>query len=360
MAWFSDRERRGVVVLLPLMGLFLLGVRHARLRVDPADAERMEAQWERPADTVELFPFDPNTVTFRELRRLGLTASQAASLLKYREAGKVFAIPEEVAACYGIDDSLYFRLEPWIRIGREFAVERRRFPEHPLRHARRGRDAEPLVPFRIDTAGAAFLAAATGLSERQTEVLLHYRAWHGIRSAEDLAGCFVVDSALMARLAPWVIYPEPEPAAEPLFPVEINRADSAALRRVYGIGERSVGAILDYRERLGGFYRVEQLAEVREVLESNYEKILRQICCDSCEIQKIDINFAPPEALKRHPYVTARALRRLLKLRQLKGGWSTAEELVEDHIFTREEAARLAPYLRFGQGTEISQDDRPL
>ena len=41
-------------------------------------------------------------------------------------------------------------------------------------------------------------------------------------------------------------------------------------------------------------------------------------------------------------------LRKLLKARQLKGGWSTAEELIEQHIMTREEAARLAPYLVFG------------
>lgn len=350
MGCFSDRERRALLLFLPLAGLLALGVHFAVPKADPAAAEQLTGRWERPADSTGLFPFDPNTATFRDLRRLGLTASQAASLLKYREAGKVFAIPEEVAACYGIDDSLYYRLEPYIRIGREFAVRRRTFPDRRASQASPAEERRTPAPaglFRIDTAGADFLAAATGLSPRQVEVLLNYRTWHGIRSAEDLAACYVVDSALAARLLPWVIYPDPEPESAPLFPVEINRADSAALRRVYGIGERSVGAILEYRERLGGFYRVEQLAEVRGVLESNYEKILRQICCDSCEIQKIDINFASPEVLKRHPYVSDRALRRLLKLRQLKGGWSTAEALVEDRIFTEEEVARLAPYLRF-------------
>ena len=97
---------------------------------------------------------------------------------------------------------------------------------------------------------------------------------------------------------------------------------------------------------------MEQLAEIPGVTESNYEKILKQIYCDSCKIRKIDINFADPKILGRHPYIAPRVLRKLLKTRQLKGGWSTAEELIDDNILTREEAARLAPYLEFGSSAE--------
>ena len=75
---------------------------------------------------------------------------------------------------------------------------------------------------------------------------------------------------------------------------------------------------------------------------------MKQISGDICKIRKIYINFADPKTLGRHPYIAPRTLRKLLKVRQLKGGWSTAEELIEDDILTREEAARLAPYLEFG------------
>lgn len=106
-----------------------------------------------------------------------------------------------------------------------------------------------------------------------------------------------------------------------------------------------------YRELLGGFYSVKQLAELDVVTESNYERILTQICCDSCKISKIDINFADPKELICHPYVSAKALRRIVKQRQLKGGWSGIEEMIDDDIFGREEAERLAPYLRFVRDT---------
>jgi hypothetical protein len=70
---------------------------------------------------------------------------------------------------------------------------------------------------------------------------------------------------------------------------------------------------------------------------------------DSCDIVKIDINFAPAKLLGRHPYISDKNLRKLLKLRQLKGGWNNTRELIDDKIVTSEEAARLAPYLLFRQ-----------
>ena len=79
-----------------------------------------------------------------------------------------------------------------------------------------------------------------------------------------------------------------------------------------GIGEKTVVSIIGYRDRLGGFLRAEQLAEGPGVTERNYEKILKQIYCDSWEIRKIDINFASPKELGRHPYIPPQTLRKLL------------------------------------------------
>ena len=300
-----------------------------------------------PADSVVMSHFDPNTASLDDLRRLGLTKHEAVSLLKYRAAGKIFRIPEDVMLCYGISDSLFYRLEPYIRIGRKYAIAPQEY--------RTGRVvSEPMspAPFRIDTVSARYLRAIGALSKRQAEAFVRWRDLSGIYDMEELRACYVVSDSVASALEPYVIFPERK--AEPIdVPVEINTADSAALRSVAGIG---------YRDRLGGFLRAEQLAEVPGVTERNYEKILKQIYCDSCEIRKIDINFASPKELGRHPYIPPQTLRKLLKRRQLKGGWSTAEELIEDDIMTREEAARLVPYLRFGarsEGGKVSEDMRP-
>ena len=339
---FSDREIRAVAIFLPLAGLLITALVLVRPSANPEAARRAEAAIEIRRDSVELRHFDPNTATLDDLLELGLSKHEAVSLLKYRAAGKVFRIPEDMALCYGISDSLYRRLAPWVRIGRKYAIA----PEE----YRTGRILpEPLAPqpFRIDTVSVRYLRAIGALSKRQAEAFVRWRDLSGIYDMEELRDCYVVSDSVAAALEPYIIFPErkPRPIEEP---VELNTADSAALRSVSGIGPKTVGAILAYRERLGGFLRAEQLAEVPGVTERNYEKILKQIYCNSCKIRKIDINFASPKVLGRHPYIAPQVLRKLLKARQLKGGWSTAEELIEEHIMTRKEAARLAPYLQFG------------
>ena len=74
--------------------------------------------------TDSLREFDPNTVDFKTLRAMGVEARVATSLLKYRAAGKVYRIPEDVATCYGMTDSVYFALEPYIRISPEYRITR--------------------------------------------------------------------------------------------------------------------------------------------------------------------------------------------------------------------------------------------
>ena len=65
------------------------------------------------------------------------------------------------------------------------------------------------------------------------------------------------------------------------------------------------------------------------------------------EIQKIDINFATPSELD-HPYIGPKLMRKIVKQRQLKGGWTCTQEMIEQNILTQEEAERLAPYVVFG------------
>ncbi len=346
---FSEREIRAVAIFVPLVALLVGVMMLARPKSDPGIAEQLERGLERHADSVVMSEFDPNTATRDDLLRLGLTNYEAVSLLKFRASGKVFRIREDVSLCYGISDSTYRRLEPWIAIGEKYAIKPNEYRD--FAHEPRKPLLEP-SPFLVDTVGVKYLRAIGALTKRQAEAFVRWRNLSGIRDMEELRECYVVSDSVASALEPYIIFPErkSDPTVER---VDLNRADSAELRRVVGIGERTVGRIITYRERLGGFHSAVQLAEVEGVTESNYEKILKQIFVDSCEIKKIDINFATPKELGRHPYMAPRTLRKLLKYRQLKGGWSTAEEMIEMNILTREEAARLAPYMVFGsQGGE--------
>ena len=373
MRWkgmFSSKERRGILILLPALLVSAWVVRRAlsphadeaaRPYVDAAFAAdrsgrsavagRGGSAHDGTVMSDTLFVFDPNTVDFHSLMRLGFTRQEALGIIKYRQRGKVFEIKEDFASCYQVDEQMYRRLEPYIVIGEKYRLRpfgKRTYGESAGRSYERQHerpDTLPLTPFRLDTATVEYLSRI-GFSRRQAQVLVSYRDMRGgLRDIDEVAECYVVSEEMVERLRPYLVFDTGE--RDSRLPVELNTADSAALRSVYGIGPKTVGPIMEYRSRLGGFCRVEQLAEVPGVTERNYELIVKQIRCDSCEIQKIDINFAPAEELAGHPYLPPPKLRKLLKIRQLKGGWSRIEEMIEDDIFTEDEAERIAPYLRF-------------
>ena len=357
---FPNRERRALLWLLPVLAVVSWLVwEAARPRFDdalPEYADLVNSADKPAADTPgttadSLFAFDPNTIEYHDLCRLGFSRNEALGIVKYRERGKVFEIPEDFASCYQISEDMYRRLRPYINIGEGYRLKsygRGGDKEKPANRGEGKRQSE-LRPFSLDTITAAGLREL-GFSVRQAEVIVNYRDMRGgLRSAEEFAECYVVSDEMFARLEPYLVFPEQAvKSSAAREPVDLNRADSASLRSVAGIGEKTVVSIMEYRERLGGFVRAEQLAEVRGMTEQNYERICRQIFVDSCVIQKIDINFASAKDLGRHPYIQDKQLRRLLKLRQLKGGWNNTGELVEDKIFTPEEAEKVAPYLLFG------------
>ena len=349
---WSKSNIRGLVILLPLVLILALMLALAE-RTGRFD-RRAADEWEQTADSVVLRPFDPNTADVFELCAVGMTRLQAVSVIKYREAGKVYRIKEDLLTVYLMSDSLYRQLEPYIVIGDQFRIVRREFDDRKAdasdrkqRFRRDTSDRLHLRQFATDTLRGEHLREILGFTMRQAEAFDAWVRRRGhIRNDGELRECYLL-ADWADTLAPYVVYVDNRPADPFLLPIEINTADSAALRLIYGIGEKSVVAIMDYRRRLGGFVRAEQLAEIPQVLESNYEKILQQICIDSCKIQKIHINFATADEIGSHPYVQPRMLRRLLKQRQLKGGWTRIEDMVDANIMTQAEAERLAPYLRF-------------
>ena len=64
----------------------------------------------------ESFKFNPNTVSVDDLMRLGFSEKQARALLNYREKGGRFRRKEDFARSFVVADSVYERLEAFIRI----------------------------------------------------------------------------------------------------------------------------------------------------------------------------------------------------------------------------------------------------
>ena len=346
----AKQHIRGVLLLLPLVVAIIVVMMVARPkdRYSEPETRPNKEQIER-CDTVAFREFDPNTADYRTLVAAGLPRDIAVGIIRWREAGKVYRVKEDLALCYNMTDSLYFLLEPYIIIGKEYQFQPKEFESENNEAARATIEVRP---FSLDTVSTGYLQGI-GFTRRQAELVIKYRDMiGGYRSIEEFEECYAVDSAMAARLRPYLIFP-PRDTLKPYdkerveFPIDLNSADSVMLCKVAGIGAKSASHILFYRELLGGYHSVSQILELKVVTEENFQRILPQIYCDSAKIKKININFARPKELEVHPYISNRMLRQIINNRELKGGWSNLEEMIEDDIFSAEEAARIAPYLDF-------------
>ena len=347
---FTKENIRGFLFVVAIVIVIALVVILAQPRRGVFLAEN-KSQKENASKRDTLFAFDPNTVTYDELLLLGFDKHTAVGIIKYRTAGKVFGIAEELALCYGVSDEMFTRVRPYIKIGSKYAtrpksrVDSAKFRERKPRFSPR-----PFEPFGIDTVGVNYLRLI-GFSTRQAEALIAYREQGGgIYSMNELRDCYAVSKEMADSLEHFVVLTPHNPHKGL---VEINSADSARLRSVRGIGPKTVVAVLEYRKLLGGFVKKEQIAELKCVTSENFDKISKQIYCDSCNISKIDINFAAASQFEHHPYMSRRAIKLIIETRESKGGWNSIEEMQEDNIFTKEQAEAIAPYLLFGTTPQI-------
>ena len=309
MKLFTDQQYRGLLILLPIAIVLVAIAVALELLPDaeqievadlPVAEEVREVAKAAEAKKIVFGKFDPNKYSYEQLREAGLPKEVAVGVVRWRSYGKVYRVKEDMALVSGMTDSLYALLKPYIVIDSSVAAKPKEYG-----------------------------------SKEQKE-------YSSPKSSTE-------PNELPKATSSTPVKPAKEDASfahtEPL--VELNEADTTALISVRGIGSKSAVEIVKYRDLLGGYHSVEQISELKCVTEQNYEQILQQIYCDSCEIRKIDINFATPKVIARHPYVSASVLRKIIKQRQLKGGWSRIEEMVEDNILSEDEAKRLAPYLWF-------------
>lgn len=354
MSRSRNSDSRGLLLLLPLIIIIILlavvVLRRGESGSTTHNVEVVDTAQDTLPQGVELRSFDPNEDDLLTMTAAGVDRRVAVGIIRWREAGKVYRIKEDVALCYGVTDSIYAVLEPYIHIGDQYRIK----PKRDTLYSQKPTHKDiSYAPFRIDTASAAYLTTL-GFSARQASLIVRYREIiGGYRSIDEFRECYAVSDEMAATLEPYIIFPAPDTlsvaanAAEPRI-VDINTADSAALVSLSGIGAKSAVHILRYRELCGGFYSVEQLRELDVVTDENFLRFSPRVWCDSTKIVKIDINSASAEQLAKHPYISSRMLRRIVNHRELSGGWRSIEDMVKSSIFTDEEAARLAPYLSFG------------
>ena len=151
-----------------------------------------KAQWRRQRDTIaiRMEVFDPNTVDSSTLVHLGFKPWQAKNMVKYRAAGGKYRKPEDLKKLYGMTDSMYQALTPYIYIAREevdsVAVDSLRKDSLP-----RWKEENKDTILNLRTADTVELKMIHGIGS--------YRARQIVRYREQLGGFVSVEQVLEAK-----------------------------------------------------------------------------------------------------------------------------------------------------------------
>lgn len=131
--------------------------------------------------------------------------------------------------------------------------------------------------------------------------------------------------------------------------IDVNEADSAAFERLPAIGEKLSSRIVRYRERLGGFVRLDQIKEVYGITDSVFQYLLPQLkITKGFQPKKIDINKADYSTLRRHPYTDNTFIKLVLAYRKAHGDFADRAAFENVEQLDQMVVNKLAPYLSYG------------
>jgi len=127
--------------------------------------------------------------------------------------------------------------------------------------------------------------------------------------------------------------------------IDINSADTSAFISLPGIGSKLAFRIVNFREKLGGFYSVDQVGETYGLADSTFQKIKQWLKLENVSVKKININTATIDEMKAHPYFKYSLANPIVAYRNEHGSFSKIEDIQKVMAVTDEVYNKISPYL---------------
>lgn len=172
-----------------------------------------------------------------------------------------------------------------------------------------------------------------GFSNKQADAIDKYRKAGGrFCRKTDFAKSFVVPDTVYKRLEPYIHIPL----------IDLNTADSAALKTLPGIGNYFANKIIQYRERLHGYSYKEQLMDIYRFDKTKYDKISDLIDLPDSSITPYPLWTLPEDSLTKHPYIQKYAAHGIILFRENSPSEQcTIDNLIKAGIIRNEYAEKL-------------------
>ena len=363
---FSNKERRGVFVLLTLLAILLLlntllPFLIKRQPVDFSSFEQQIAMFEKRQESyrdsianirnksyspivndgsrLTPFEFDPNELSADQWKQIGLNDRQINAILNYLKKGGQFRVKQDLAKIYSLSEQEYRVLEPYITIKSMPESDDNRFEKQTS-----------LNPFPFDpNLITKEQGLKMGLHEQSINSIINYREKGGqFRKNTDLKKIYTLSEIEYTALEPFInISSDSSSTSLPSIHVmvELNTADSTQLLQLPGIGPSFSARIIKYRDLLGGFYNPAQLLEVYGMDSARFLTIAGQVIVDKEKIRKININKANIKEMTKHPYIEFYVAKSIVNFRNENGTFTDIAQIRDARLIYSELFLKIEPYL---------------
>ena len=211
-------------------------------------------------------------------------------------------------------------------------------------------------PVCIDTASIRALAAI-GFSKYQATIIFNYIQKGGtIYTRKDLAKIYSIDQKTIDLTQSKIIFSDSSnrkshQKTKPLFvkkitkKVELNSCDSAALDSVFFMSSYLAGRIINYRNRIGGFFELTQIQLIYGIDSTVYAKISTHLSLDSANVIRIDLNKVTLEKLAQHPYIGYKLAKVMVNYRAQHGPFKSKSDLKKIILINEEIFRKIERYI---------------
>lgn len=202
-----------------------------------------------------------------------------------------------------------------------------------------------------------------GLREKTIGTIVNYLNKGGkFRKPEDVQRIYGLFPNEYERIAPYIniegisdnnTYAEntspgntlPKTYAPRYTVVDVNTADTTAFIALPGIGSKLAARIINFRDKLGGFYSINQVGETFGLPDSTFQKIKQYLRLDNTSVKKININTATVDELKAHPYIKYSLANPIVAYRNQHGLFTKVEDVKKIMAVTDEVYTKISTYL---------------
>lgn len=168
------------------------------------------------------------------------------------------------------------------------------------------------------------------------------------KDVERLLPYIKIENAQTASMQPEKTFEKPtyeKPKYTPVV-VDINIADTTAFIALPGIGSKLSQRIINFRDKLGGFYKIEQVGETFGLPDSTFQKIKARLVLSNAAVKQININTATLDEMKTHPYIRYNIANAIVQYRTQHGSFSSVNDINKLAMMTPEVFNKLSPYLK--------------